>query len=134
MPVKTHTGGCHCGSIRYEVELDLAKGTAACNCSFCRRARSWVASGEPGALRVTSGDDKLGRYSATSPKHEHCFCTVCGIRVFSRGEIEGMGPFLTVQVASLDDSSFEEAKGMPVTFQDGLHDNWWNTPADIRRL
>lgn len=134
MALKTHTGGCHCGAVRYEVELDLSQGTFSCNCSFCRRARSWVAGGEPGALRVTKGEDDLGRYSATSPKHEHCFCARCGIRLFSRGEIDGLGPFLTVAVASLDDESYDEARGTTVTYQDGLHDSWWNPPQDTRRL
>ena len=31
---KTHSGGCHCGKVRYEVETDL--GTIlSCNCSIC---------------------------------------------------------------------------------------------------
>ncbi len=131
---RTHTGGCHCGAVRYEAQLDLAEGTFRCNCSLCRRARSWVAGGMPEHLRIVAGEDVLGRYSATSPEHEHCFCTRCGIRVFSRGTIEGLGPFLTVQIASLDDASYEEAKTAPVIFQDGLHNNWMNPPQDTRAL
>ena len=29
--LKLHTGGCHCGAIRYEVELDASRG-GRCNC------------------------------------------------------------------------------------------------------
>ncbi len=32
---KKHTGGCHCGKVRFEVELDASKGGSRCNCSIC---------------------------------------------------------------------------------------------------
>src|SRR5215217_2587778 len=36
---KIHTGGCHCGRVRYEVTTELAS-VVACNCSICtKRAR-----------------------------------------------------------------------------------------------
>ena len=77
-------------------------------------------------------------YSATGPArqkqgHEHCFCSVCGIRVFSRGEIEGLGPSMTVQVATLEGAP-EILRDVKITWQDGRHDNWWNPPADTRGL
>jgi hypothetical protein len=130
---RTWHGSCHCGAVRFEADLDLALGTARCNCSFCARVRNWAARGEPGDLRVIAGEDRLGRYSASGPGHEHCFCQVCGVRLFSRGEIEGMGPFVTVMVTVLE-GAHDELVAAPVIFQDGLHDNWWNPPADTRGL
>ncbi len=131
--MKTYHGQCHCGAVAFEADLELSQGTARCNCSFCGPARSWVAAGKPEDLRVTRGADRLGRYPATGPGKEHCFCATCGIRLFSRGDVEGLGPFLTVQVMSLQDAG-EDLFAGPVTFQDGLHDNWWNAPEDTRAL
>ena len=136
---RTHTGACHCGAVAYEADIDLeGEGTFRCNCSYCARHRSWVAGGKPADLRVTRGEDKLGRYSATGPArqkdgHEHCFCSICGIRLFSRGEIEGLGPFMTIQVPTLDGAP-DLLRDVKITWQDGRHNNWQNPPEDTRGL
>ena len=35
----THTGGCQCGNVRYEVQADINE-VFACNCSRCGRLGS----------------------------------------------------------------------------------------------
>jgi hypothetical protein len=34
--ITKHSGGCHCGDVRYEVETDLAR-VMTCNCSICQK-------------------------------------------------------------------------------------------------
>ena len=34
--MRTYTGGCHCGQVRYEVTTDLA-AVVSCNCSICTK-------------------------------------------------------------------------------------------------
>ena len=44
------------------------------------------------------------------------------------------GPFLTVQVSTLDNLPVEELLAAPVHYMDGRHDDWGNAPAEVRHL
>ena len=52
---KTYSGGCHCGAVRFEADLDLTKPVTHCNCTLCVRRVSSTAVVKPDALR-TSGE------------------------------------------------------------------------------
>jgi hypothetical protein len=45
--VRKYHGGCHCGAVRYEVEMDLSKGGSRCNCTICSRHNNWMAGTRP---------------------------------------------------------------------------------------
>ena len=44
------------------------------------------------------------------------------------------GTYVTVHLAELDDLPVADLIAAPVTFMDGLHDNWQNAPAETRHL
>jgi hypothetical protein len=138
---KTYQGSCHCGGVRFECELDLAAGTTRCNCSFCRKARFWMAFAKASEFRLFQGADMLTDYQHTPPSKPapflHLnFCSRCGVRPFSRGGAlpQFGGEFFAVNVACLDNVTDQELAGVPVHFADGRNDRWEDTPAEVRYL
>jgi len=76
------TGGCHCGYIAYEAEVDPAT-VRVCHCTDCQKLtgtafRTNIAS-QPGTFRLTSGAPKVYIKAAKSGnKRTHGFCPECG--------------------------------------------------------
>ena len=135
MALKTYHGSCHCGAIRYEVDLDLAQGTGKCNCTFCAKTRAWSAFAKPDNFRMLTDESTAVQYH----KHEQApmkyHCAVCGVLTHGRGDADYMGgPFVGVYIATLDDATPEELAAAPVRYSDGLHNNWQNPPAETRYL
>ena len=137
---RTFQGSCHCRAVRFECELDLAAGTIRCNCSFCRKARFWMAFVKASELRITQGTEALTDYRYTPPKmsgpflHLY-FCRHCGVRAFTGGGAlpQFGGEFYAVNVACLDDATDDELAQAPIHFADGRHDDW-DATAEHRYL
>lgn len=132
--LKTYHGSCHCGDIAFEVDLDLTNGASRCNCSFCRKTRNWSARTTPEHFRLLKGE--LAKYDRTGQGFiGHGFCPRCGVRLVSHGNIPELGgAFVSVQLSVLDDATEEELIAAPLTWCDGLNNNWWNPPAEVRHL
>jgi len=132
---KTYHGSCHCGAVKYEVDLDLASGTGKCNCSICWKTRNWSCSTKPELFRLLQGEANLTSYQFNSNSIQHMFCKTCGVKCFGRGDIpEVGGKFVSIQVATLDDLSTDELLAAPVRFYDGLHNAWEREPAQTAQL
>lgn len=131
---KTYHGSCHCGAVAYEAGLDLSAGTFKCNCSICRKKRSWLAIVQPDDFRLISGEDRLRKYQFASGSIHHLFCENCGVASFARNDNETIGPLVVVAVGCLDDASAEELAAAPIAYFDGMHDRYDATPSETRHL
>lgn len=131
---KTYRGSCHCGAVRFEADIDLGQGTVRCNCSICLKSRFWSAIVKPESFRLLTGQANLTKYQFNKKIDQHLFCTICGVRSFVIGNSPRWGEFYAVNVTCLDGISIEELVNAPVTYLDGLNDNWRTPPAEIRHL
>ncbi len=131
---RTYHGSCHCGAVRFEADIDLAAGTSKCNCSICTKARFWKAVVPADAFRLLQGQAALTDYQFGAANIHHLFCRTCGVKPFGRGRMEGLGDFVAVNVACLDDATDEHLAEAPVEYQDGKHNDWSSAPSETRHL
>jgi len=99
--VKTHTGGCHCGKVRYQVTVGLDR-VISCNCSRCSKAGLLLAFVPRDRFLLTSGEGELSEYRFNTGKIQHLFCRHCGIESFAYGEGPGGVQMAAINVRCLD--------------------------------
>jgi hypothetical protein len=132
---KTYHGSCHCGAVRFECDLDLAKGTSKCNCSVCTKGRFWKAVVLADSFRLKHGAEALSEYRFGRHVIRHLFCKHCGIKTFGRANMKEVGgEFYAVNLACLDDLMPAELAAAPVQYENGRNDRWDAVPAETRHL
>ena len=97
--MKTFTGGCHCGAVRYEVETDLAR-VIDCNCSHCHKKGLVLNFVDKDKFTLQTSEDMLMEYFFNAKKIRHLFCRVCGVQSFAEGVTF---PKVAINVRCLDD-------------------------------
>jgi hypothetical protein len=99
-PVKT--GGCLCGSVRYEVRGTL-RPVVMCHCTQCRRTTGHFMAATAARLadfRLLSEGEL--RWYQSSQQARRGFCARCGSTLFWEGEARD---YLSIAAGTLDDSS-----------------------------
>jgi hypothetical protein len=122
--LKTYSGSCHCGAVRFEAELDFSQDSYRCNCSICRRTRFWPAVATPEHFRLLAGEAELTEYRFNTRKNLHYFCKHCGVRSFGVGTETPIGKMYGVNIGCLEGVTEEELSCIPVTCVDGANDRF----------
>jgi hypothetical protein len=81
--VITHTGGCHCGRVRFEVQAPAKLRVSECNCSICSKAGYLHLVVPADRFKLLGGSDNLTSYSFNTGTAKHLFCSRCGIKRLS---------------------------------------------------
>ena len=132
---RTFQGGCHCGAVRFAVDLDLSRGTDKCNCSICRLARAWFARASAEDFRLLSGAEDLTDYRFDTGQVHHYFCRRCGVRAFEWVDIPSEDlRYYNIAIVCLADLDVDAVMAAPVKLQDGANDRWDREPADPRLM
>ena len=112
-----HTGGCHCGRVRFEVTAPARLDVSECNCSICSKTGFLHLIVPRARFRLLSGEESLTTYRFNTGVAKHLFCSHCGIKSFyvPRSHPDGY----SVNARCLDEGTVE---GMSVKKIDGR--NW----------
>ena len=78
-----YTGSCHCGRVRFEVELELDH-VRVCDCSICRKRGALIHRVAEERVRILTPLSELTLYQWHTRTAEDYFCPVCGILPFRR--------------------------------------------------
>lgn len=123
----THSGGCHCGAVRYKVKSPKSIIAHACNCSICKMSGYVHLIVPKDQFYLNAGEDNLAEYRFNTGVARHFFCKTCGVKSFyvPRSNPDG----ISVNVNCLDTSTFDniEIEGF-----DGQ--NWEANAASLARL
>ena len=113
----THSGGCHCGRVRFEVLAPARIEVTDCNCSICSKAGFLHLVVTKTQFKLLSGADVITTYQFNTGTAKHLFCSVCGIKSFyvPRSHPDGY----SVNARCLDAGTVTEMK---ITATDGV--NW----------
>jgi hypothetical protein len=123
----THHGGCHCGTVAFEVDAPARLVVHECNCSICSMTGYLHLIVPASRFRLLRGADDLTTYTFNTGAARHLFCRRCGIKSFyvPRSNPDGW----SVNARCLDRSTVESVEIEPF---DGR--NWEASAAALAPL
>ncbi|RKP12897.1 glutathione-dependent formaldehyde-activating GFA [Piptocephalis cylindrospora] len=77
-----HTGGCHCGAVRYRFGEPSSTTALECNCSVCAKKGAIHVIVPKDLFCLIQGEDFLTTYTFNTHTAKHLFCRVCGVQSY----------------------------------------------------
>ncbi|MEL7010961.1 MAG: GFA family protein [Cyanobacteria bacterium J06588_4] len=121
---RTYHGGCHCGSVRFQVLIDHFTALD-CNCSICRKKGFLHLIVPAKNFQLLQGEEHLTNYRFNTKVAQHIFCSHCGIHAFYRPRSHP--DCIDVNLRCLDRDTLEQFTIRPFDGQ-----NWEDNVAQIR--
>ena len=120
----THKGGCHCGSVQFEIEAPADIQASRCNCSICHMSGFLHLFVSRKNFLLLQGEDEITTYTFNSGVAQHHFCKHCGIKSFyvPRSHPDG----LSINVNCLDPATIVSVEETPF---DGR--NWEQNVSEL---
>ncbi|HEX3912827.1 MAG TPA: GFA family protein [Steroidobacteraceae bacterium] len=123
--MRTHSGGCHCGRVRFEVLAPAAIVVDECDCSICGKLGYLHLIVPADRFTLLSGADSLTSYAFNTGVAKHLFCAICGVKSFyvPRSHPDG----ISVNARCIDPGSIESMSVRPFNGRE-----WEKGRADYR--
>jgi hypothetical protein len=125
--IMIHSGSCHCGRVRFNVEAPEEIQATECNCSICSRTGYLHLIVPKSRFVLLQGAEHLSSYIFNTGVAKHLFCKVCGIKSFyiPRSNPDGY----SVNVRCLDDATIRK---ITIAAFDGKH--WEEHGGELAHL
>ncbi len=78
----TCSGGCHCGRVKFSIEIPEKVLVHRCNCSICRKSGYLHLIVNADRFELLEGEPSLVEYRFHTGVARHLFCATCGIKSF----------------------------------------------------
>ena len=78
----TCSGGCHCGRVKYEIEIPEKIIVHRCSCSICQKSGYLHLIVPADRFKLLCGEEDMLEYNFHTGVARHLFCRVCGIKSF----------------------------------------------------
>jgi hypothetical protein len=101
MAQEHYAGGCHCGAVRFTVDLDLDQ-SISCNCSNCRKRGLILAFAPVNGFQLNAAAGATQEYLFNKRVIRHQFCRACGVEAFSYAAMPDGTPMVAVNARCLD--------------------------------
>lgn len=121
------SGGCHCGTVRFEAALPADVDAQSCNCSMCEMVGFVHVIVPESRFRIRSGADRLSEYTFNTGLAKHLFCSVCGVKSFYRPRSNPDG-------WSINARCLDEADALTITIQPFDGKNWETNAHSLAHL
>ena len=119
-----HSGGCHCGRVRFELTAHEDILVSECNCSICSKSGYLGLPVPRSRFTLLQGEDCLTTYTFNTRVAQHFFCRHCGVKSFYIPRSHPHG--YNVNVRCLDPGTVKKSTVRPF---DGR--NWEQHSADF---
>jgi hypothetical protein len=122
-----HSGGCHCGRVKFEIEAPAEIDALECNCSICSKSGFLHLIVARSQFVLLQGSDVLSTYIFNTGTAKHFFCKVCGVKSFyvPRSNPDGY----SVNVRCLDPTTIAQVTVRPFDGQ-----NWEQHAKGLAQL
>jgi hypothetical protein len=77
-----HSGGCHCGRVRFEIMAPEDILVSQCNCSICSKSGYLGLLVARSRFKLLQGEDCFTTYTFNTGVAQHLFCRYCGVKSF----------------------------------------------------
>ena len=111
-----HSGGCHCGRVRFEFRAPEKILVSECNCSICSKSGYLGLPVPRSRFTLLQGEDCLTTYTFNTEVAQHLFCRHCGIKSFYIPRSHPHG--INVNVRCLDPGTVKKMTVRPYNGRD----------------